>query len=172
MDTADNFTGCIEVFNACHAVGCDVKTAVLVVESGVNKNRLFPDVDAVLAEHSHHSRNSCFDCAFSALQLNHRSVKPYSDAVSSVNAVSSCGAFANDGSRGYVTCFKRVHEYFAVCVDELCTERTYLFRYERAEDLFRISRAGRVVLECICIKELCADSVAEDKSVSRCAVVV
>ena len=78
MDTADSLTCYEEVLNVgCFTVYVDVKTAVLVVECGVNEDRLFSDVDAVLTEHSHHSGDSLFDCTFTADSLDHGSVEPY-----------------------------------------------------------------------------------------------
>ena len=173
MDSADSLARDIEILNVGrHAVGTDVKTAVLIVERRVNKYRLLADIDSVLCEHTHHSRDSLLDGSLAVLELDHRSVKPYADTVVGVNALVSVRALADYRSRRDVSCLKRMHERLAVTVDQLCADGTHLLGDKRAEYLLGISCTGRMILKGIRIEQLCSDTVAEDKSVSRCAVVI
>ena len=65
-----------------------------------------------------------------------------------------------------------MHEDIAVDVDELSSERAHLLGNERAENLLGVARTRGVVLESVRVEEARAYSVAEDKTVSRSAVVV
>ena len=142
------------------------------MERRINENRLFSYVDTVASEHTHHRRDSAFDCTFAAYLFDHRRVKPYGFAVAGVNTFVAVGTFSYYRSRSNVACFKRMHKYFTVAVYKLCAERTNLFRYKCAEDLLRERCARRVILKRVGIKKLCADSVTENKTVRRCAVMV
>ena len=65
-----------------------------------------------------------------------------------------------------------MHEHLAVHINQLGAERTNLFRNQRAENLFRISRAGGVILERILVKQFGTDPISQYQTISRCAVVV
>ena len=151
MDSSDSFARNIKVFDIRHTVIGDFYTAVLVMERRINKDRLFSDVDAVFAEHSHHCRYSLFDCAFSAFHFYHRSIKPYTVACRCLYAFFSVVALTDNRSRRNVSCFQGVHKRFAVNVYKLCAERTNLFRNERAENLFGECRTRGVILKRILI---------------------
>src|SRR5699024_5892041 len=57
MDTANSLTGNIQVFNAALAIGSNIDTAVLIMQSRVNQDRFLADIDIVFSKHTHHSRN-------------------------------------------------------------------------------------------------------------------
>ena len=67
----------------------------------------------------------------------------------------------DDGGGGHVAGLQRVHEGFALGVDEHGTHGTHLFRDQRAVDLQRIGRAGGMVLEGVGVKERHARAIAE-----------
>ena len=142
------------------------------MQGGVNEDGFFTDIDVVFREHAHHSGDAFFDGTFAALDFDHRGIQPDADAFRGMNAIAAVGAFTDDGSSGYVTGFQRVHESFAVDVDQHSAEGADLFGDESAEDLFRESSAGRMVLEGIRVEQFCTSSVAQNQTVSGSAVVV
>ena len=171
VNTACDLACCEEVLDTCLAVRVDLDTAVLIVQCRIDKDRLLCDIDAALLEHTVHSRDSLLDCALAVLDLDDRSVKPYAVAVLCLHAV-ALRALADDGSSLDVTGLKRVNEDVAILVDDLRAERTNLLCNERAVDLIRECSARRMILQRVLIEKLCACSVAEDKTISCCAVVV
>ena len=139
----------------------------------VNQDRLFSHIDAILHEHTEHSRDSLLNGAFSVDQLDHWSIQPYSLALWSLNAlVAVVGALADDACCRYITGFQRMHECFAVYVYEHCAQRTYFLGYQSTEDLSRVSSSGRMVLNGILIQKRSACTVSKDQTVSGCTVMV
>ena len=172
VDTADCLTCNEEVLNIGHSVLADLDTAVLVVECGVDKDRLLTHIDAVLEVHTHHSGDSLLDSSLSVEKLYHRRVEP--DTLTAVKCVNALALTALADNRGCanVTCLEGIHECFAVSVDKLCADGTYLLGNESTEDLGGICRTCGVVLKCVSVKERCTCSVSQYKSVCGCAVVV
>ena len=173
MDSAYSLARNIEIFHICgHAVYIDIETAVLIMERGINKYRLLADIYAVACKHTHHRGDSAFYRALAADSFYHRRIEPNSLTAACIDTFAAVGTFADYGSRRNIARLKRMHEYLAVAVYELRTERTHLFRYERAENLLGISRACRMILERIGIEQFCAYAIAENKSVGCSAVMV
>ena len=96
VDTANGLTCNIQIFNSGHTVCANVKSAVLVMEGRIYKDRLLANINSVLAKHSHHSRNSLFDSTLTVFKLNHRSIKPYTYTVIGMYSVAVCRAFADN----------------------------------------------------------------------------
>ena len=96
VDTARDLARRVEVLNVGSAVNGDIETAVLVVESRVHEDRLLADVDAVLAEHTHHRGDALLDSALAVLELNHRSIEPYRLAEVSLDALAALCTFADN----------------------------------------------------------------------------
>ena len=65
-----------------------------------------------------------------------------------------------------------MHEHFTVAIHELRTERANFFGNERTENLLRERCARGVILERVRIQKLCARTIAENKTVGRCTVVI
>ena len=172
MDAAHDLASSKQVFHIRLAVCRDVQTAVLIVQRRIDQDRLLADIDAVLYKHPHHGRDALFNRARAVFQLDHRRVEPDGLPGGSLDALAALGALADDGGRGHVARFERVHEDLAVRVHKHCADRAHLFRDQRAVDLRRIGRARGVVLKCIGIKQLRARAVAEHKAVGGRAVVV
>lgn len=77
MDAAHHLTGCKQIFNVRLAVGGDFYAAVLIVQGGIDQNRLLADVDAVLGKHPHHGGDALFNGPFAIFQLDHRRIQPH-----------------------------------------------------------------------------------------------
>ena len=67
VDAAYDLTGGVQILHIGLAVIGDLKSAVLVMECGVDQDRLLANVDAVLAEHTHHGGDPLFDGAGTVL---------------------------------------------------------------------------------------------------------
>ena len=149
-----------------------MQTAVLIVQRRIDQDRLLADIDAVLCKHPHHGRDALFNRARAVFQFDHRRVEPDGLPGGSLDALTALGAFTDDGGRGHVARFERVHEDLAVRVHKHCADRAHLFRDQRAVDLRRIGRARGMVLQRVGVQELRASAVAEHKAVGCCTVVV
>ena len=116
MDTACYLTCCIKVLNACCTVVGNIKTAVLVVKW------LLAYVDTVLAEHSHHGRNTLFNGSFSVDKLYHRSIKPDSLAEICLYTLITSSTLADNRSCSNISGLEGMHKYITVYVNELCSK--------------------------------------------------
>ena len=149
-----------------------MQTAVLIVQRRIDQDRLLADIDAVLCEHTHHGRDALFNRARAVFELDHRRVEPDRLPGGGLDALAALGALTDDGGRGYVARFERVHKHLAVRVHEHRADRAHLFRDQRAVDLRGISRARGMVLQRVGVQELRASAVAEDEAVGGRTVVV
>ena len=117
MDTAHDLARGEQVLHIRLAVRCNVQTAVLIVERGIDQDRLRADIDAVLCKHAHHRWNSLFDRSLAALEFDHRRIQPHRVTQRGLDALVPLGAFANDGGRRHVARLEGVHERLALCVN-------------------------------------------------------
>ena len=147
MNTAHGFTGNEQILHiGGHAVHGNVQSSVLVVQSGIYQNRLLADVNAVACKHPQHCRNTGFDGSLAADLFDHRRIQPDRLAVTGIHAFCPIGALPDDGRCGHISGFQRMHEDLAVPVDQLGTERPYLFSDQSAEDLLGECGTGGMIL--------------------------
>ena len=172
VDAAYDLTGGVQIFDIGLAVVGDLKTAILVMECGVDQDRLLANVDAVLAEHTHHGGDPLFDSACAMLQFDHGGIQPEGVTFGCGDAVTPIGAFPDDGGGGNVTGLQGIHEHFAICVDQHGAHTADFLRNQSAVDLGGESSAGGMVLQCVWIQKTGACTVCQHQSVGGGAVVV
>ena len=170
--TAGSLTCNEQVFYAGLAVCADLNAAVLIVQCRIDQHRLLPDINAVLQEHSQHSRDALFDGAFAVDQIDHRRIQPYALTAGRCVDLLATTALTDNGRCGNVTSLQRIHEYFAVYVNQLCAQRTNLFGNQCAEDLFRECSTGRVILQGVLLTQRSANTISQNQTVCGCTVVV
>src|SRR5699024_2913798 len=89
-----------------------------------------------------------------------------------VHTFSSCRTFPDDPCSCHVAGLQRMHEGFALHVDQLSSQGTYFFRYQRAVDLGWKCHAGGMVLDGVLVKEGRSRPVSQDQAVCSCSVMV
>jgi len=90
MNTADSLSCYKQVVDYfCKSVSADLKSAVLVVQCRVYKNRKFSHIDIIFHVHTEHRRDPFLDRSRSADHLDHRSIKPYAASKRCVHALAA-----------------------------------------------------------------------------------
>ena len=136
MDTADSLSCYKQVVNYfCESVSADLKSAVLIVQCRIYKDRKFSHIDVVFHVHTEHRRDPFLDRSRSADLLDHRCIEPYAASERCIHAFAACRTLADNAGCSHVTCLKRMHERLTVHIDKLCSYRTYLLCHKSTEDL-------------------------------------
>ena len=172
MDTAGALAGDKKVVDGSSALGIDLDAAVLIVLGRIYRDRYLSHIDAILQEHSQHSRDSCFDGTLSSKFLDHRGIQPDRIAERCGDTFVSALALTDDTSCGYVAGLKRMKICDTILVDQLCAEGTDLLGYQSALDLRREGSSGRMILDGILVQQRSTCSVSKDQSVCGRSIVV
>src|SRR5699024_5011096 len=127
MNTADSLSCYKQVVDYfCKSVSADLKSAVLVVQCRIYKDRKFSHIDVVFHIHTKHRRNAFLDRSRSADLLDHRSVEPYAASKRCSYAFAARCTLADNAGCSHVTCLQWMHERLAVHIDKLGSYGTYL----------------------------------------------
>ena len=172
MNAAYDLTGSVQILNIRLAVIGDLQTAVLIVEGGIDQDGFLADVDTVLAEHPHHGGDPLLDGTGAVLHFDHGGIEPQGVTFGRGDAVTTVGAFPDDGGGRNISCLQGVHEYFTIGIDQHGAHAADLLGDQRAVDLGGESSAGGMVLQCVGIQKTGACTVCQHQSVGGGAVVV
>src|SRR5438128_1322622 len=161
-----------EVAHAGLTVHVDLHAAVLVVERGIDQHRILRDVEPIALKLADHRREVLLQRAGPVREIQQRCVQPDADPPRDGADAAAFFAFADDRGGDYVARVQLVHEPLALGVDQMAALRPDALGDQRADQLLRVHRAGRVVLEGVDLQQLGPDPVRHRQRVPGRAVVV
>src|SRR3989454_11302308 len=159
VQAAGGLAGHKEVAHAGLAVHVDLHAAVLVVECGIDQDRILRDVEPIALELADHRREVLLQCPGSVFDVQQRRVQPDAEPPRDGADTTAFLALSDDRGRDHIPRVQLVHEPLALGVDQMAALRPYAFRDERADQVLRIHRASRVVMERVDLQHLGPDPV-------------
>src|SRR2546428_5727500 len=172
VQAAGGLAGHKEVAHAGLTVHVDLHAAVLAAERGVDQHRILRDVEPIALKLADHRREVLLQRAGPVLEIQQRRVQPDADPPRDGADAAALFAFADDRGGDYVARVQLVHEPLALGVDQMAALRPDALGDQRADQLLRVHRAGRVVLEGVDLQQLGPDPVRHRQRVPGRAVVV